>query len=112
MIGACRLLGAGAQGVSKQGSGRSFPVDIEHVDIEHKVQTPMRMYIFKSETTKDLRAFAGDPAGAKLPGNHAPWTATGVVRADEPPPHTLSRETIEKAIESEGFQLWRLRQKA
>jgi hypothetical protein len=82
------------------------------VGIERKDSSPMRMYIFKSETTKDLRAFAGDPAGAKLPGNHAPWTATGIVRADEPPPHTLSRETIERAIQAEGFQLWRLRRKA
>ena len=104
MIGA-GVLGAGAP----RGGGRSNVLD---VGVEQKVQSPMRMYIFKSETTKDLRAFAGDPAGAKLPGNHAPWTATGIVRADEPPPHTLSRETIEKAIESKGFQLWRLRRKA
>lgn len=100
------VLGAGAEGL--RSNLRARPMLISST----KVQSPMRMYIFKSETTKDLRAFAGDPAGAKLPGNHAPWTATGVVRADEPPPHTLSRETIEKAIESKGFQLWRLRQKA
>ncbi len=72
----------------------------------------MRMYIFKSETTKDLRAFAGDPTGTRLPENHAPWTATGVVAPDKAPPHNLSRETIEEAIETEGFQLWRLRKKA
>ena len=69
----------------------------------------MRFYIFKSETTKDLRAFAGDVSGTKLPGQHAPWTATGVVAAEARPPHNLSRETIEGAIESEGFQLWRLK---
>ena len=71
----------------------------------------MRFYIFKSETTKGLRAFAGDPAGAKLPGNHAPWTVTGSVAAEGLPPHKLSRETIEEAIETEGFQLWRLSRK-
>jgi hypothetical protein len=27
----------------------------------------MRIYIFKSETRKDLRAFAGDLAGSRLP---------------------------------------------
>ena len=69
----------------------------------------MRFYIFKSEATKDLRAFAGDVAGTKLPGQHAPWTATGIVAAEAPPPHKLSREKIEGAIEAEGFQLWRLK---
>ena len=34
----------------------------------------MRIYIFKSERTKELRAFAGDAIGTKLPENHAPWT--------------------------------------
>ena len=34
----------------------------------------MRIYIFESETTKDLRAFAGDPAGGTLPPKHGPWT--------------------------------------
>jgi hypothetical protein len=48
-------------------------------------------------------------SGTKLPGQHAPWTATGVVAAEARPPHNLSRETIEEAIESEGFQLWRLK---
>ena len=69
----------------------------------------MRFYIFKSETTKDLRAFAADVGGAKLPDNHSPWTVTGVVGADAAPPHNLSREKIEGAIEAEGFQLWRLK---
>jgi hypothetical protein len=69
----------------------------------------MRFYIFKSETTKDLRAFASDVGGAKLPQNHAPWTVTGVVAADATPPHNLSRQAIEGAIESNGFQLFRLK---
>jgi hypothetical protein len=69
----------------------------------------MRLYIFKSEATKNLRAFTGDLEGAKLPGRHAPWTATGVVVDDAAPPHKLSRETIEGAIETDGFQLWRLK---
>ena len=71
----------------------------------------MRFYIFKSETTKELRAFAGDPAGSKLPEHHGPWTVTGVVAADNDPPHKLSRDAIKEAIEVEGFQLWRLRKK-
>jgi hypothetical protein len=79
--------------------------------LEHKDQT-MRIYIFKSETTKGLRAFAGDPAGSKLPENHGPWSVTGVVAEEKAPPHKLSRELIERAIADEGFQLWRLNKKA
>jgi hypothetical protein len=72
----------------------------------------MRIYIFRSEAKKSLHAFAGDLRGSKLPPNHGPWTATGVVGPDNAPPHNLSREAIEEAIEVEGFQLWRLSKKA
>jgi hypothetical protein len=68
----------------------------------------MRIYIFKSETRKELCAFAGDPMGSKLPPKHGPWTVTGVVGADRAPPHKFSRHAIEEAIDGEGFQLWRL----
>jgi hypothetical protein len=68
----------------------------------------MRIFIFKSETRKGLYAFVGDPAGDKLPAQHGPWTATGVVRPDKDPPHRFSRDAIEKAIGGEGFQLWRV----
>jgi hypothetical protein len=36
---------------------------------------------------------------------------TGVVTAEANPPHNLSRDAIEEAIEVEGFQLWRMRKK-
>jgi len=72
----------------------------------------MRLYVFKSEAQTDLRAFAGDPAGSKLPSRFAPWHAVGVVAADKDPPHQLPRADIEKAIEGSGFQLWRRRAKA
>jgi len=72
----------------------------------------MRIYMFKSETRAGLRAFAGDLVGTKLPERHGPWTATGAIGADKAPPHKLSRDAIEKAIDGEGFQLWRLRDKA
>ena len=65
----------------------------------------MRIYIFKSETRKELRAFAGDPMGSKLPQNHGPWIVTGVVGPDKAPPHSFSRNEIEEAIEAEGFHL-------
>jgi hypothetical protein len=68
----------------------------------------MRIYIFRSDTIKDLQAFAGDPAGSKLPDRHGPWTVTGVITPDRAPPHNLARATIEAAIAAAGFQLWRL----
>ena len=71
----------------------------------------MRIYVFKSETRKGLRAFAGDASGDKLPKQRGPWTATGVVTEDRFPPHGFSRDAIEKASDAEGFQLWRLREK-
>jgi hypothetical protein len=72
----------------------------------------MRIYIFKSESKAGLQAFASDQAGSQLPRNHGPWTATGVVGATSAPPHNISRETIEAAIEEHGFQMWRIAKKA
>jgi len=68
--------------------------------------------MFKSEVQSGLRAFAGDPAGSKLPTQFAPWHVVGVVAPDKDPPHQLPRPDIEKAIEGSGFQLWRRRAKA
>ena len=68
----------------------------------------MRIYIFKSETRKELHAFAGDPEGSRLPVHHGPWTAIGIVRPEKDPPHNFSRRVIEGAIDATGFQLWRL----
>jgi len=72
----------------------------------------MRLYIFKSETRKGLQAFAGDLAGSRLPQQLGPWTATGAVGPENAPPHKLSRDTIEQAIDAQGFQLWRLAKKS
>ena len=72
----------------------------------------MRLYMFKSEAQADLRAFAGDPAGSKLPSRFAPWHVVGVVAADKDPPHQLPRADIERAVEESGFQLWRRRARA
>jgi hypothetical protein len=69
----------------------------------------MRIFMFKSEANGALRAFAGDPAGSKLPRQHGPWHATGVIREDKNPPHQFSRDAIEKAIDKDGFQLWRMK---
>jgi hypothetical protein len=72
----------------------------------------MKLYIFKSLASSQLRAFAGDIKGSKLPEQFRPWHVVGVVAPERSPPHNLSRVEIEKAIEVRGFQLWRMKQKA
>lgn len=72
----------------------------------------MNIYIFKSETKSELRAFTGDVQGSKLPGQFRPWHAIGVVSAGKALPHKLSRAAVEGAIEAHGFQLWRIKPKA
>ena len=69
----------------------------------------MNIYIFKSEASRDLRAFCDDRGGQKLPAQFRPWHAVGVVREDARPPNNLSRAVIEKSIASAGFQLWKLK---
>ena len=69
----------------------------------------MRIYVFKSEPNEGLRAFASDLAGAKLPAQFRPWHAIGIVGPDKDPPHRLSRKDIERAIDTHGFQLWRMK---
>jgi hypothetical protein len=69
----------------------------------------MRLFMFASRTKPDLRAFAGEATGGRLPDKYAPWDATGVVRPERTPPHGFSRATIEAAIDAQGYQLWRTR---
>jgi hypothetical protein len=71
----------------------------------------MRLYIFKSDAKNELRAFAADVTGSKLPDQFRPWHAIGVVGPDKDPPHRLSRQEIERAIDAQGFQLWRMKSK-
>jgi hypothetical protein len=59
--------------------------------------------------TSSNRAFAGDVAGSKLPDQFRPWHAIGIVGPDNDPPHRLSRKDIERAIDTHGFQLWRMK---
>ena len=69
----------------------------------------MLIYMFTSEASPNLHAFAGDPSGSKLPESHAPWTAAGSIKSDQHPPHRFSRAKIEEAIKLAGFQLWRMK---
>lgn len=72
----------------------------------------MRIFIFKSEASPDLRAFGGDLIGSRLPKQFQPWRAVGAIGPSQNPPHKFSRDTIECAIRDNGFQLWRLSKKA
>jgi len=79
--------------------------------IEHKSGGDMRIFIFKSEAKPDLRAFGGDLAGIKLPGQFKPWRAVGAIAPNQDPPYKIARDDIEKAIKECGFQLFRLKKK-
>jgi len=68
----------------------------------------MRIFIFKSEVSLELRAFGGDLAGMSLPSQFKPWRAIGSIAPGDNPPHNLSREVIETAINERGYQLWRM----
>lgn len=72
----------------------------------------MRIFIFKSEASPDLRAFGGDLIGSRLPKQFKPWRAVGAIGPSRNPPRNFSRETIECAIKDNGFQLCRLTKKA
>jgi hypothetical protein len=71
----------------------------------------MRIFIFKSEASPDLRAFGGDLVGSLLPARFKPWRIVGAVAPDSEPPYKLSRAVIEAAIKDRGFQLFRMSKK-
>ena len=86
-------------------------VAYDHVGIPIE-SSPMRIYVFTSKTQKNLRAFTDDMSGAKLPPQLGPWRANGAIAADEKSPYRLARNQIEKSINGEGFQLWRVKVKS
>jgi hypothetical protein len=69
----------------------------------------MNIFIFKSSSNSELRAFSNDQGGLNLPAKFRPWHAVGVVKPDSAPPNNLSRDVIEKSIASSGYQLWKLK---
>jgi hypothetical protein len=69
----------------------------------------MRIFIFRSEKSPDLRAFSDDQDGNKLPAQFKPWHAVGVIHPESVPPHKLSRDVIEASITNAGYQLWRMK---
>ena len=77
--------------------------------VDARRKTPMRIFIFKSASNTELRAFSDDQDGEKLPAQFRPWHAIGVVRPESIPPHNLNRGVIEASIAKDGFQLWRMK---
>jgi len=71
----------------------------------------MRIFVFKSEVNPNLRAFGGDLAGIKLPGQFKPWRAVGTIAPNQDLPYKIARDDIEKAISESGFQLFRLKKR-
>ena len=69
----------------------------------------MRIYVFKSDAKRELRAFTDDLVGSKLPVQFAPWHTTGAIAPGKELPHGFARAPIEKAIHDLGFQIWRLK---
>ena len=63
----------------------------------------MNIFIFRSESNSELRAFSSDKGGLNLPAKFRPWHAVGVVKPDTAPPNNLSRDVIEKSI-AEGYE--------
>jgi hypothetical protein len=71
----------------------------------------MRIFLFKSEGKRDLRAFTGDPGGQQLPSRFGPWHAVGVVKEEKALPFNVGRDVVEQAITSNGFQMFRMKPK-
>ncbi len=80
-------------------------------DVTVEPRSAIRIIIFKSEPRPDLHAFGAELDGSRLPKQFRPWRAIGAIAPDRDPPHELSREVIEQAIRTEGFQLWRMSKK-
>jgi len=80
-------------------------------DMTVEQRPAIRIFIFKSEARPDLHAFGAELDGSELPKQFRPWRAIGAIAPDRDPPHGLSREVIQEAIRTQGFQLWRMSKK-
>jgi hypothetical protein len=60
------------------------------------------IFIFKSETSSDLRAFSDDQGGHKLPAQFRPWHAIGVVRPESVPPQVECQSFLDNLIAQFG----------
>ncbi|CAN7640709.1 PRC-barrel domain-containing protein [Bosea sp. LjRoot237] len=63
-------------------------------------------YLFQAVNSPDLRGFAEEPAGAKLPRDLGPWTLVQQIRPNEEWTPTVSRAVVAAGIIENGFYLW------
>jgi hypothetical protein len=79
-------------------------------DVMVELRSAMRIFIFKSEARPDLHAFGPSWTAVGCQSSSDPG-AIGAIAPDRDPPHELSREAIEQAMRTQGFQLWRMSRK-
>ena len=65
------------------------------------------IHTFSSTNGSGLHAFTDDAEGRRLPERHGPWKHTSRVPAGRDLPHGIDRRTVERAIETHGYQMWR-----
>lgn len=63
-------------------------------------------YLFQAVNSPDLRGFAEEPTGAKLPPDLGPWTLIQQIRPNEEWTPTVSRAVVAAGIIENGFYLW------
>ena len=61
------------------------------------------LYMFRSEKSDGLNAFAATASGTSLPEKFAPWIRTGSVMPSGAPPFGLSRSAIETGISASSL---------
>jgi len=65
------------------------------------------LFYYSSSKTKGLYCFSSHANGDGLPEKFSPWQALGVLRADQTPPHGISRKLLEAGVHAHGYQLLR-----
>lgn len=68
---------------------------------------PVNLFYYSSGKTKGLYCFSSRANGAGLPEQFSPWSALGVLRPDQKPPHGISRQLLEEGVHRNGYQLLR-----
>jgi hypothetical protein len=63
-------------------------------------------YVFQSGRSTELRGFAEDAAGTKLPLEYGPWTLVQQITPDQGWDLGISRAVVATAVLENGFYLW------
>jgi hypothetical protein len=60
-------------------------------------------YVFRSESSPDLRGFTDDPSGSALPTEDGPWSLAKTISPDATWDLDVSRAVVAAAINNNGF---------